>query len=103
MSSSASPIVSTTQTPTAVLANAAPEPKRKRAKPTKEQKKEISDASEAMWTAIRLKQEGARKDINSMAEEWNRYQYCMSLNVIVLTLANHQISGMDGRPTLCRG
>lgn len=86
MSSSAIPASSIPKTPTAVLAtDAAPKPKPKWAKRTKEQKKVVHETSEVMWMAIRLKQEGAHKDINALAPEWNRYQYDTSIHAMILT------------------
>lgn len=87
MSTTASQTASIPPTPAVDIAsNAAPEPTRKRAKKTKEQQKAVSEHTEKMWTAIRLKQESARKDINTLALEFNRYQSRTSINARVLKL-----------------
>ena len=39
---------------------------------------------EKMWTAIQLKQEGTRKDINTLAEDFNRY-VCIGARLPTLT------------------
>lgn len=71
----ASPTAPAPQVTTA-NANVAAPPKRKRAKKTAEQKKQAKEHTEKMWEAIRLKQESARRDINDLSKEWNRYELC---------------------------